>query len=66
MREHGCQTGTDALGIDDLNQRCTQSGGMEETLTMHRLHLPSKLRRTLSSTNLIESAFRPWKRCAGM
>lgn len=31
--------------------------GMEETLTVHRLRLPAKLRRTLSSTNLIESAF---------
>jgi putative transposase len=31
--------------------------GMEETLTMHRLRLPARLRRTLSSTNLIESAF---------
>lgn len=31
--------------------------GLEETLTMHRLHLPHKLRRTLSTTNLIESTF---------
>lgn len=31
--------------------------GMDETLTMHRLRLPPGLRRTLSSTNLIESAF---------
>jgi putative transposase len=31
--------------------------GLEETLTMHRLRLPHDLRRTLSSTNLIESAF---------
>lgn len=31
--------------------------GLEETLTMHRLRLPGNLRRTLSSTNLIESAF---------
>jgi len=31
--------------------------GMEETLSMHRLRLPHKLRRTLSSTNLIESTF---------
>jgi putative transposase len=30
---------------------------MEDTLTVHRLRLPAKLRRTLSSTNLIESAF---------
>lgn len=31
--------------------------GLEETLTMHRLRVPDKLRRTLASTNLIESAF---------
>ena len=31
--------------------------GMDETLTMHQLRLPAGLRRTLASTNLIESAF---------
>ena len=31
--------------------------GMDETLTMHHLRLPYALRRTLSNTNLIESAF---------
>jgi putative transposase len=31
--------------------------GMEETLTVHRLRVPAQLRRTLSSTNVIESAF---------
>jgi len=31
--------------------------GMEETLTVHRLRVPPKLRRTLASTNVIESAF---------
>ncbi len=31
--------------------------GMEETLTMHRLGLPELLRRSLSSTNIIESVF---------
>lgn len=31
--------------------------GLEQTLTMHQLRLPANLRRTLSSTNLIESAF---------
>jgi transposase-like protein len=31
--------------------------GMEETLTVHRLRIPAQLRRTLSSTNVIESAF---------
>ncbi len=30
---------------------------MEETLTVHRLRMPAQLRRTLSSTNVIESAF---------
>ncbi len=43
----------------DLNPSAARSleEGMEDTLTMHRLRLPSKLRRTLASTNLIESAF---------
>jgi putative transposase len=31
--------------------------GMEETLTVHKLRIPEQLRRTLSSTNVIESAF---------
>jgi transposase-like protein len=31
--------------------------GMEETLAVHRLRVPENLRRTLASTNLIESAF---------
>ena len=31
--------------------------GMEETLTVHRLHVPPQLRQTLASTNVIESAF---------
>ena len=30
---------------------------MEETLTVHRLRVPMQLRRTLASTNVIESAF---------
>ncbi len=30
---------------------------MEETLTVHRLRVPDQLRRTLSCTNVIESAF---------
>jgi transposase-like protein len=43
----------------DLNPSAASSleEGMEDTLTVHRLRLPAKLRRTLSSTNLIESAF---------
>ena len=31
--------------------------GLEETLTVHRLRVPETLRRTLASTNLIESVF---------
>ena len=31
--------------------------GMEETLTVHRLQVLAQLRRTLASTNVIESAF---------
>jgi putative transposase len=31
--------------------------GKDETLTVHRLRVPSKLRPSLASTNLIESAF---------
>ena len=30
---------------------------MTETLTLHRLRVPDQLRRTLSSTNVIEPAF---------
>jgi hypothetical protein len=30
---------------------------MEEALTVHRLHVPMQLRKTLASTNVIESAF---------
>jgi len=31
--------------------------GLEETLTVHKLHVPQQLRMTLASTNVIESAF---------
>ncbi len=43
----------------DLNPSAARSleEGMEETLTLHRLRTPYKLRRSLSSTNLIESTF---------
>jgi transposase-like protein len=43
----------------DLNPSAARSleEGMEETLTVHRLRVPLKLRRTLASTNVIESAF---------
>ena len=43
----------------DLNPSAARSleEGLEETLTVHRLGVPEQLRRTLSSTNVIESAF---------
>jgi transposase-like protein len=43
----------------DLNPSAARSlgEGMDETLTVHRLHLPMQLRRTMASTNVIESAF---------
>ncbi len=43
----------------DLNPSAARSleEGMEQTLTVHRLHLPPRLRKTLASTNVIESAF---------
>src|SRR5271166_720166 len=43
----------------DLNPSAARSleEGMEETLTVHKLRVPDQLRRTLSCTNVIESAF---------
>src|ERR1017187_225590 len=43
----------------ELNPSAARSleEGVEETLTVHRLRVPSQLRRTLASTNVIESAF---------
>jgi putative transposase len=43
----------------DLNPSAARSleEGREETLTVHRLRVPEKLRASLASTNLIESAF---------
>ena len=43
----------------DLNPSAARSlgEGLEETLTVHRLHVPAQLRMTLASTNVIESAF---------
>ena len=43
----------------DLNPSAARSlgEGMEETLTVHRLHLPMQLRKTMASTHVIESAF---------
>ena len=43
----------------DLNPSAARSlgEGLEETLTVHRLQVPAQLRKTLASTNVIESAF---------
>ena len=43
----------------DLNPCAARSlgEGMAETLTVHRLHIPMQLRKTVASTNVIESAF---------
>jgi transposase-like protein len=43
----------------ELNPSAARSleEGMEETLAVHRLRMPAQLRRTLASTNVIESAF---------
>ncbi len=43
----------------DLNPSAARSltEGLEETLTVHKLHVPKQLRMTLASTNVIESAF---------
>jgi transposase-like protein len=43
----------------DLNPSAARSleEGMEETLTMHQLRVPNTLRKSLASTNIIESAF---------
>lgn len=47
------------LELMHLNPSAARSleEGLEETLTVHRLGVPEQLRRTLSSTNVIESAF---------
>src|SRR2546426_8909787 len=43
----------------DMNPSAARSleEGMEETLTVHKLRMPEMLRKSLSSTNIIESAF---------
>src|SRR5271167_388369 len=43
----------------DINPSAARSlaEGLEETLTVHRLGVPEQLRRSLASTNVIESAF---------
>jgi transposase-like protein len=53
----------------DLNPSAARSlgEGLEETLTVHRLHVPPQLRKTLASTNVIESAFATVERvCANV
>jgi putative transposase len=44
--------------LEELNPSAAASlrEGLEETLTLHRLNVPEELRRSLRSTNLIESA----------
>ena len=43
----------------DINPSAARSlaEGLEETLTVHKLRVPEQLRRTMASTNVIESAF---------
>jgi hypothetical protein len=43
----------------DLNLSAARSleEGMEETMTVHKLRVPDQLRRSLASSNVIESAF---------
>ena len=45
--------------LHEINPTAARSleEGLEETLTMHRLDLPDILRKTLSSTNFVESPF---------
>lgn len=48
--------------VKELDKTCPEAAaslreGLEETLTLHRLHLPHSLRVCLRTTNLIESCF---------
>lgn len=45
--------------LEEVNESAARSleEGLEETLTLHRLGVPALLRRSLRSTNLIESCF---------
>jgi putative transposase len=45
------------LCLIDIGTEGSLEEGMEETLTVHKLRVPDQLRRTLSCTNVIESAF---------
>jgi len=52
----------------DINPSAARSleEGLEETLTVHRLRVPQQLRKTLSSTNVIEQRSRSSRQFAGM
>jgi putative transposase len=47
------------LELERINPSAARSleEGMEETLTVHKLRVPELLRKSLASTNIIESAF---------
>ncbi len=49
--------------LEDLSPAAASSlrEGLEETLTLHRLKTPATLRRTLRTTNPIESLFARWR-----
>jgi len=53
--------------LTELNPSAARSleEGLEETLTVHRLGVPAQLRKTLASTNIIESAFSVVDRVCG-
>ena len=55
---------------DELNETNPSAAaslmeGLEETLTLHELEVHARPRRSLSSTNGIESSFSVWRRSAG-
>ncbi len=45
--------------LDRINPRAARNleGGLEDTLTVRKLRVPELLRKSLASTNIIESAF---------
>ena len=65
--EHGVQVLAAKLALTQLHRelmdlnpsaaRSLEEGLLKETLTVHRLQMPPQLRKTLASTNVIESAF---------
>ena len=55
--EHALRTLVNELSRLNLSAAHSLQEGLEETLTLHLLELPDVLRKTLSTTNLIESAF---------